>query len=77
MAGQAQVVRTSEEQQAMAAGMPACPNCRGHNVRRSHSIRMRDSLMRLASYEPFRCRVCQYRFYKRIAWDNNGDQPEN
>lgn len=57
--------QTSEVLQAIAAGMPACPICGGRNVRRSESVRFEDRVMNWLRYNPFRCRTCQHRFYKR------------
>jgi hypothetical protein len=65
MAEQNHGVRNPEVEQAIAAGMPPCPNCHGQNVRQSHSIGLWDTILALAAYAPFRCRVCQHRFYKR------------
>jgi hypothetical protein len=56
---------TTEVAQAIAAGMPPCPNCSGRNVRRSESVRFEDKVMLWLRYTPYRCRTCQHRFYKR------------
>jgi transposase-like protein len=56
---------TNEVAQAIAAGMPQCPICGGRNVRRSESIRFEDRIMGFLRYNPFRCRTCQHRFFKR------------
>jgi transposase-like protein len=56
---------TSETAQAIAAGMPACPNCGGRNVRQAHAIRLEDTIRAWFRYSPYRCRTCQNRFYKR------------
>ena len=55
---------TNETQQALAAGMPPCPNCSGRNVRSSQAIRFKDKLRALFHYAPYRCRTCQHRFYQ-------------
>jgi hypothetical protein len=55
-----------ETQQAIAAGMPPCPNCHGRNVRPSQAIRFKDKLRALFQYTPYRCRTCQHRFYERV-----------
>jgi hypothetical protein len=65
MAGEASEVRNPEVAQAIAAGMPECPNCHGRNVRLSHTSSLLDRLVGIVNYVPFRCRVCQARFYKR------------
>jgi hypothetical protein len=57
--------RSAELEQAIAAGMPPCTNCHGQNVRRSHTSGLLDSLLSIVRYAPFRCRVCQHRFYNR------------
>lgn len=57
---------SQEEERAIALGMPPCPICESQNVRASHSTGFRDTLLALARYTPFRCRVCQHRFYKRL-----------
>ena len=54
-----------EVAQAIAAGMPRCPNCGGQNVRPSLAIRLEDKLRGFFQYIPYRCRSCQHRFYKR------------
>jgi hypothetical protein len=59
------LTQTAEVLQAIAAGMPACPICGGRNVRRSESVRFEDKMMGWLKYNPFRCRTCQHRFYKR------------
>jgi hypothetical protein len=56
---------SAELAQAIAAGMPKCPNCGGQNVRPSQAIRLEDKIRALFHYSPFRCRTCQNRFYKR------------
>jgi hypothetical protein len=56
---------TSETAQAIAAGMPPCPNCGGRNVRQAHAIRLEDTIRAWFRYSPYRCRTCQNRFYKR------------
>ena len=56
---------TSETQQAIAAGMPPCPLCGGHNVRPSVAMRLQDRLGAIFRYTPYRCRACQHRFYQR------------
>jgi len=56
---------TSETQQAIAAGMPPCPNCNGRNVRASAPVRFEDAIRAWFRYTPYRCRTCQHRFYKR------------
>ena len=55
-----------EEAEAVALGMPKCANCGGQNVRLSYSLTVPDRLAKMAGYSPFRCRVCQHRFYKRV-----------
>ena len=57
--------QTAEVARAIAAGMPACPICGGRNVRRSDSVRFEDKIMNWLRYNPFRCRTCQHRFYKK------------
>ena len=54
-----------EGPQAIAAGMPPCPSCGGRNVRPAQAIRLEDKIRALLRYVPYRCRTCQYRFYKR------------
>jgi hypothetical protein len=56
----------AETAEAIAAGMPACPNCGGRNVRTSKPIRVEDTVRAWFKYIPYRCRTCQHRFYKRI-----------
>lgn len=56
---------TSETAQAIAAGMPPCSNCGGRNVRHAHAIRLEDTIRAWFRYSPYRCRICQNRFYKR------------
>jgi hypothetical protein len=73
MADQVHAVRNSEVEQAIAAGMPPCPNCHGLNVRQSHSAGLLDAILSVASYAPFRCRVCQHRFYKRPPKGRSGN----
>jgi hypothetical protein len=63
MAGQTRL--TTETQQAIAAGMPPCPNCGGRNVRPSVAIRLEDKLRAMFHFTPYRCRACQNRFYSR------------
>jgi hypothetical protein len=55
-----------EAAEAIALGMPKCPNCDGQNVRLSHSLSFQDTLLALLRIVPYRCRVCQHRFYKRL-----------
>jgi hypothetical protein len=45
--------------------MPPCPSCAGRNVRPAQAIRLEDKIRALLRYVPYRCRTCQYRFYKR------------
>jgi transposase-like protein len=56
---------TSETAQAIAAGMPPCPSCGGRNVRPAQPVRLEDKLRAVFRFVPYRCRACQYRFYKR------------
>jgi hypothetical protein len=56
---------TTETQQAIAAGMPPCPNCGGRNVRPSVAVRFEDKLRGMFHFWPYRCRACQNRFYSR------------
>lgn len=56
-----------EVAEAIALGMPKCPVCSGLNVRLSHPIGLKDTLLAVARYVPYRCRVCQHRFYKRLV----------
>jgi transposase-like protein len=55
-----------EEAESIAAGIPKCPNCNGQNTRTSVKIGIRDALLALLNYQPYRCRVCQHRYYKRV-----------
>ena len=55
-----------EVAEAIALGMPTCPNCAGQNVRPSHALTLQDRLLALVQFLPYRCRVCQHRFYKRL-----------
>lgn len=66
MSSQAQQPVPSELAEAIAAGMPKCPNCQGQNVRPSLPNGAKDTILAMARYMPFRCRVCQHRFYKRV-----------
>lgn len=45
--------------------VPRCPNCGWRNVRKSHSNGLVDTLMRMFSVVPFRCRSCGLRFHRR------------
>lgn len=56
---------TTETAQAIAAGMPPCPNCAGRNVRPSQAIRFEDKVRAMFHFTPYRCRTCQNRFYSR------------
>ena len=56
----------SEWAEAIAAGMPKCPVCERPNTRPSVQVGLKDVFMAWASYLPYRCRVCQHRFYKRV-----------
>jgi hypothetical protein len=73
---------TTETAQAIAAGMPPCPNCGGRNVRTSQAMRFEDRLVALFHYVPYRCRGCQQRFYSRpkpaasASPDIKTDQPQ-
>lgn len=42
---------------------PACPRCRRHDVRRSHSRGPIDALARALGFKPFRCRACRTRYF--------------
>ncbi len=42
-----------------------CPNCRSTVCRRSRRRGLRDNLLSLTGLRPWRCRVCQSRFF---AW---------
>jgi hypothetical protein len=53
--------------EALELGMPKCPVCDGQNVRASHPIGIQDTLLAMARYIPYRCRVCQHRFYQKLA----------
>jgi hypothetical protein len=55
-----------EEQQAIAAGMPRCPNCNGQNTRSSAPFGFQDAFLAMFRYYPYRCRVCQHRFYGKL-----------
>jgi len=44
--------------------MLLCPSCGGHDVLRSHSRGLFDSLMSRFGKVPFRCRACTRRFYQ-------------
>ena len=63
---------SSEVAQAIAAGMPKCPNCGGQNVRSSQAIRLEDKLRAVFHFTPFRCRTCQHRFYTRAKSHADG-----
>jgi hypothetical protein len=65
---------TPEVMEAIALGMPKCPVCDGQNVRPSHTVSLQDTLLGLLRYVPYRCRVCQHRFYKRLL---KGAKPPN
>jgi transposase-like protein len=70
---------STETAQAIAAGMPVCPNCAGRNVRASHAIRFEDKLRGMFHFTPYRCRTCQNRFYSRprpAAPAVSTDQPQ-
>lgn len=58
---------SSEAAEAIAAGMPRCQLCNSPNTRPSVRAGIVDAVLALAKVFPFRCRVCQYRFYKRVA----------
>jgi hypothetical protein len=45
--------------------LPRCPNCGWRNVRKSHSNGPIDTLMKMFSVLPFRCRSCGLRFHRR------------
>jgi len=51
--------------EAIALGMPGCPNCGGRNVRPSYSSGFWDGLRAAAGYSAYRCRACQHRFFRR------------
>ncbi len=73
MQTQAQQPVPAEAAQAIAAGMPPCPNCNGRNVRASLATGgILDAMAGLFGYSPFRCRVCQHRFYKRRSRSGQG-----
>lgn len=40
-----------------------CPKCHEFNVRRSHR-RMGDFFLRVIGLVPFRCNICDHRFYR-------------
>ncbi len=67
---------TSETQQAIAAGMPPCPNCAGHNVRPSLAVGLEDRLRAVLRYTPYRCRACQHRFYYRPKPPASAPKPD-
>jgi hypothetical protein len=64
--GTIQQPMTPEVIEAIALGMPKCPVCAGQNVRLSHTVSLQDTLLGVLRYLPYRCRVCQHRFYKRL-----------
>lgn len=45
--------------------IPRCPNCGWRNVRLSHSTGPIDTIMKMFSVAPFRCRSCGTRFRRR------------
>jgi len=47
--------------------IPRCPNCGWRNVRLSHSTGPIDTIMKMFSVAPFRCRSCGTRFRRRWA----------
>ena len=65
-----------EVAEAIALGMPNCPVCQGQNVRLSHSISFQDTLLAALRFKPYRCRVCQHRFYKRLTKGPKPPEPE-
>jgi hypothetical protein len=40
-----------------------CPKCRETNIRRSHR-RLLDFLLRSIGLVPFRCNICEHRFFR-------------
>ena len=44
-----------------------CPKCGWHNVRRALSKGLIDCFLVKFSYSPYRCRVCNHRFYRRAS----------
>ena len=75
MQSQAPQPVSPEAAQAIAAGMPPCPNCNGRNVRPSLVAGIRDTVAGMFRYSPFRCRVCQHRLYKRLSPTGLGGNP--
>jgi transposase-like protein len=73
MAAEVERPLSPESAEAVAAGMPKCPLCNGQNVRPSNLRSFKDSFLTMFSVAPFRCRVCQHRFYKR--WIRHAPRP--
>ncbi|MGD0515734.1 MAG: hypothetical protein ABSA29_20710 [Terriglobales bacterium] len=43
--------------------VPLCPRCASSTIRRSRRRSLRDRVMSLLSYLPYRCDECDLRFY--------------
>jgi DNA-directed RNA polymerase subunit RPC12/RpoP len=57
-----------------------CPRCGGLDVRHSVPRGFKDSFMMTLGRSPFRCRACQYRFYKSAllkVGEHASDKPVN
>jgi predicted Zn-ribbon and HTH transcriptional regulator len=50
-----------------AKELPRCPNCGWRNVRLSHSKGPIDTVLKMFTVFPFRCRSCGLRFHRRWA----------
>jgi hypothetical protein len=48
----------------LSLGRPGCPNCGSGEIRISFRSGVADRVFGLFSCEPYRCKVCYYRFYK-------------
>jgi hypothetical protein len=45
---------------------PRCPNCKIHDIRPSFQKGFQDTLFRVFSCMPYRCRACEKRFYRYV-----------
>jgi hypothetical protein len=56
---------TDTETAETAKELPRCPNCGWRNVRLSHSNGPIDTVLKMFTVFPFRCRSCGLRFHRR------------
>jgi len=58
-------------------GIVRCPRCGGRDVRHSRHRGIKDAFLVALGRHPFRCRACDFRFYKSLPREAGGQTADN